>query len=133
MCTTLTLCMIFNCIDFRKALRSLQKISGIYGLVAPSAAVQFPGQIVGHLSGGECLRTLFPRETKRAKPRRRATGSSVNADVNEEGVTSGSGYSLQLTYDVFEGKYNGVLHVRVCWHEVVYLAQVEFAKRTFIY
>ncbi len=55
MCTIL--CMILYFIDFRKALRSLQKASGIYGLVAPSAEVQFPGQIVGHLSGGGCAFT----------------------------------------------------------------------------
>ena len=79
------------------------------------------------------MRTLRPKESKRGKPRRSSAGSSVNVDVTDEGVLSGSGYSLQLTYDVFEGKYNGVLHVRVCWHEVVFLAEVDFAKRTFIY
>ena len=129
----ISLCLSLYLIHFRKALRSLQNASGIYGLVAPSAEVQFPGQIVGQLRGGECLRTLRPKESKRGKPRRSSAGSSVNVDVTDEGVLSGPGYSLQLTYDVFEGKYNGVLHVRVCWHEVVFLAQVGFAKRTFIY
>ena len=36
-----------------KALRSLQNVSGIYGMVVPSAAVSFPGQIVGNFVGGE--------------------------------------------------------------------------------
>ncbi len=35
----------------RKALRSLQNVSGIYGMVVPSAAVSFPGQIVGNFVG----------------------------------------------------------------------------------
>ncbi len=29
------------------------------------------------------------------------------------------GYGEQLTWDVFEGKYNGMLDVRVCWHDIV--------------
>ena len=40
-----------------------------------------------------------------------------------------TGYGLQLTYDVPMGKYNGVLCVRVCWHDIVYLAQLNFAKK----
>jgi hypothetical protein len=44
-----------------KALRSLQNVSGIYGMVVPSAAVSFPGQIVGNFVGGETLRAVQPR------------------------------------------------------------------------
>ena len=51
----------------------------------------------------------------------------------DEGGTY-TGYGLQLTYDVIPmGKYNGVLCVRVCWHDIVYLAQVNFAKKALLF
>jgi hypothetical protein len=43
-----------------------------------------------------------------------------------------TGYGLQLTYDVPMGQYNGILCVRVCWHDIVYLAQVDFAKKALL-
>ena len=36
----------------RRALKSLQDVSGVYGLVVACDEVQFPGYVVGHLTGG---------------------------------------------------------------------------------
>jgi hypothetical protein len=44
-----------------------------------------------------------------------------------------TGYGLQLTYDVPQGKYNGTLAVRVCWHDIVYVSQVNFGKKELAY
>ena len=107
----------------RKALKSLQNVAGLYGLVVACDDVQFPGAVVGHFSGGEPLRAVLPKVIGRQD----TTGSSES-----EGGTY-TGYGLQLTYDVPMGKYNGVLCVRVCWHDIVYLAQLNFAKKELLF
>ncbi len=43
--------------------------------------------------------------------------STIEAS-NEADVVSVMGYGVQLTFDVPEGKHNGVLDVRVCWHDI---------------
>ncbi len=42
-------------------------------------------------------------------------------------------YGVQLTWGVPEGKHNGMLDVCVCWHDIVYLAHVDFAKSNLVY
>ena len=103
----------------RKALKSLQNVAGLYGLVVACDDVQFPGAVVDHFTGEEPLRAVLPK----VMGRQDTTRSSES-----EGGTY-TGYGLQLTYDVPKGKYNGVLCVRVCWHDIVYLAQLNFAKK----
>ncbi len=108
------------------ALRSLQRAAGIYGFVSPCTEVQFPGAIVGHLSGGECLRALIPKTSRKNRACKEiASSAGIQLQVGTP-PTSSSGYCLQLTYDVPQETYNGLLHVRVCWHEVVYRAEVNF-------
>ena len=58
--------MPYNVLN-RRALKTLQSVAGLYGLVVPCEEVQFPGLLVGHLSGGEPLRAILPKEGK--KPR----------------------------------------------------------------
>ena len=53
--------MRFTNISNRKALKSLQKVAGLYGLVVPCEDVQFPGAVVGHFTGGEPLRAVLPK------------------------------------------------------------------------
>lgn len=105
----------------------MQKAAGIYGFVAPCTEVQFPGAIVGHLSGGECLRSLVPKTPRktRASKNSSCSSSSIESEVHTP-LNSSSGYCLQLTYDVPQETYNGTLHVRVCWHEVIFRAEVHF-------
>jgi hypothetical protein len=114
----------------RKALKSLQGLGGVYGLVVACDEVQFPGALVGHFTGGETLRVVLPKSTKGGRKQR------VNKDLKEELQTSheadghtGAGYGVQLTWDVPESTHNGVLEVRVCWHELVYQAQVQFGMK----
>ncbi len=38
-------------LENRKALKSLQNVAGVYGLVVPCEEVQFPGVVVGYLTG----------------------------------------------------------------------------------
>jgi hypothetical protein len=106
-------------------LRSLQNAAGVYGLVVPSADVRFPDMLVGHLIGGETLRTVLPKNevgTGRRKVGTKALGSSVDAFTK-----SVAGYGVKLTFDVPQCKHNGLLEVRVvCWHNIVYQAQVDF-------
>jgi hypothetical protein len=45
----------------RKALKTLQDIAGVYGLVVPCDEVQFPGVRVGHFTMGEPLRAVLPK------------------------------------------------------------------------
>ena len=112
-----------------KALRSLQKVSGRYGMVVPSAAVAFPGQIVGHFVGGETLRAVLPKPEKQGRKERctfREESSSEDARSPLKEVVTG--YGVKLVYDVPQNKFNGTLDVRVCWHSLVYLAEVDFVR-----
>ena len=115
-----------------KALRSLQNVSGIYGLAVASAAVEFPGQIVGHFVGGETLRAVLPKPDWKARKAR--TGireqSSGENELSQQQEERGSGYGVKLAYDVPQTKFNGTLDVRVCWHSLVYLAKVDFGPNT---
>ena len=107
----------------RKALKSLQNVAGLYGLVVACDDVQFPGAVVGHFTGGEPLRAVLPKVMG---------GQDTTRSSESEGGTY-TGYGLQLTYDVPLGQFNGVLCVRVCWHDVVYLAEVNFAQKAFAF
>jgi hypothetical protein len=44
----------------RKALKSLQNVAGLCGLVVACEEVQFAGAVVGHFTGGEPLRAVLP-------------------------------------------------------------------------
>ena len=105
-----------------KALRSLQNVSGIYGMVVPSAAVSFPGQIVGNFVGGETLRAVQPKPDNQGRKVRDIEDERCS---RKEVVT---GYGVKLVYDVPQNKYNGTLDVRVCWHSLVYLPEVDFGR-----
>ena len=52
---------LFTYVLTRKALKSLQNVAGVYGLVVPSLEVVFPGVLVGHFTGGEPLRAVLPK------------------------------------------------------------------------
>jgi len=109
----------------RRALKTLQSVAGFYSLVVPCEEVQFPGVLVGHLSGGESLRAILPKESK--KPREM---SSNDTDGEYMGAME---YGVQMTFDVPVGKHNGKLCVRVCWHDIVYLCQLDFGKKQLTY
>ena len=109
----------------RRALKTLQSVAGFYSLVVPCEEVQFPGVLVGHLSGGESLRAILPKESK--KPREM---SSNDTDGEYMGAM---GYGVQMTFDVPVGKHNGKLCVRVCWHDIVYLSQLDFGNKQLTY
>ena len=112
-----------------KALRSLQNVSGIYGMVVPSAAVSFPGQIVGNFVGGETLRAVQPKpDNKRRADSDIFRDESSNEDERSPRKEVVTGYGVKLVYDVPHNKYNGTLDVRVCWHSLVYLAEVDFGR-----
>ncbi len=66
-----------------KALRSLQNISGIYGMAVPSAAVECPGQIVGNFVGGETLRAVLPKPDGKVRKQRTAL-LEESSGVNEQ-------------------------------------------------
>ena len=79
-----------------KALRSLQNVSGRYGMVVPSAAIAFPGQIVGHFVGGETLRAVLPKPDKQGRKERRTfreESSSEDARSPLKEVVTGYGLS----------------------------------------
>ena len=117
-----------------KALRSLQNVSGSYGMVVPSAAVSFPGQIVGNFVSGETLRAVLPKPDKQGRKERctfREESSSEDARSPLKEVVTG--YGVKLVYDVPQNKFNGTLDVRVCWHSLVYLAEVDFARNNLCY
>ena len=116
-------------LENRKALKSLQNVAGVYGLVVPCEEVQFPGVVVGYLTGGEPLRAILPK-LLRGKHKE---SSSVATEEGEEGNEAVTGYGLQLTHDVPQGKFNGTLVVRVCWHDIVYVSQVNFGKKELAY
>ena len=117
-----------------KALRSLQNVSGRYGMVVPSAAVAFPGQIVGHFVGGETLRAVLPKPDKQGRKERRTfREESSSEDARSPLKEVVTGYGVKLVYDVPQNKFNGTLDVRVCWHSLVYLAEVDFARNNLSY
>ena len=96
-------------------------------MVVPSAEVKFPGMIVGHLTGGESLRLVLPKEGGNRRQSKRCKDGEAGAA--QALPLRGSGYGVKLVYDVPIGKHNGLLDVRVCWHNVVYQAQVEFVAK----
>ncbi len=106
----------------------------MYGLVVPCLEVQFPGVVVDHLTGGEPLRAVLPKEKKGRGQRNVQEKDSSLLQLRVEGdVVHGVGYGVQLTWDVPVGKHNGVLDVRICWHDVVYQAQVDFGRKKLQY
>ena len=113
-------------LENRKALKSLQNVAGVYGLVVPCEEVQFPGVVVGYLTGGEPLRAILPKLL-------RGKQNESSSVATEEGNDAVTGYGLQLTHDVPQGKCNGTLVVRVCWHDIVYVSQVNFGKKELTY
>ena len=117
-----------------KALRSLQNVSGIYGMAVAISAVGFPGQIVGNFVGGETLRAVLPKPDKQGRKERctfREESSSEDARSPRKEVVTG--YGVKLVYDVPQNKFNRTLDVRVCWHSLVYLAEVDFARNNLSY
>jgi hypothetical protein len=106
----------------RRALKTLQSVAGLYGLVVACEEVQFPGQLVGHFSGGEVLRAILPKEVGK-------NPKEIIGHDTEGGNVGAMGYGVQMTFDVVQGKHNGNLCVRVCWHDIVYLSQVDFGKK----
>jgi hypothetical protein len=116
----------------RKALKSLQGLGGVYGLVVPCDEVQFPGALVGHFTGDKPFRVVLLKATKgcRKQRMRKDEKDELQTSHNVDGPT-GAGYGVQLTWDVPECTHNGILEVHVCWHEQVYQAHVEFGKKEF--
>ena len=119
----------------RKALKTLQDIAGVYGLVVPCEEVHFPGVMAGHFTGGEPLRAVLPKGKVEGTQQRRmnVVESKEVVGSHEEERSSVVGYGVQLTFDVRDGNHNGILDVRVCWHDIVYQAQVDFAKKELLY
>ena len=103
---------------------SLGKVAGVYGLVVPCEDVQFPGAVVGHFTGGEPLRAVLPKVL-------RGGDTEQTSDGGVDGTYTR--YGMQLIYDVPLGQYNGVLCVRVCWHDIVYCAEFNFAQKAFAF
>jgi hypothetical protein len=130
-------CLINVFINFgnRKALKTLQDIAGVYGLVVPCDEVHFPGVMVGHFTESEPLRAVLPKGKLEGTQRRRMNVVESNevAGSLEEDRSSVVGYGVQLTFDVRDGNHNGTFHVRVCWYDIVYQAQVDFAKKELLY
>ncbi len=107
----------------------------MYGLVVLSVEVEFPGVLVGHFTGGEPLRAVLPKDVKgRGQRYVQEKVSILLSQSSDEGdVGHGVGYGLQLTFDVPVGKHIGVLDVRICWHDIVYQAQVDFGRQKLQY
>jgi hypothetical protein len=126
---------VFINFENRKALKTLQDIAGVYGLVVPCEEVHFPGVMVGHFTGGEPLRAVLPKgKVEGTQQRRMNVVESIEVvRSHEEERSSVVGYGVQLTFDVRDGNHNGILDVRVCWHDIVYQAQVDFAKKELLY
>ncbi len=103
----------------------------MFGLVVPC---KFPGYVVGHFTGGKPLRAVLPKGKKQNKKGFLLSEAKEEYESSHgDDMSNDVGYGVQLTWDVPEGKHNGMLAGRVCWHEIVYLAQVDFAKRMLIY
>ena len=126
---------VFINFENRKALKTLQDIAGVYGLVVPCEEVHFPGVMVGHFTGGEPLRAVLPKGKVEGTQQRRmnVVERKEVAVSHEEDRSSVVGYGVQLTFDVRDGNHIGILDVRVCWHDIVYQAQVDFAKKELLY
>ena len=85
--------------------------------------------IVGHFVGGETLRAVLPKPDGKARKRRtRLREESSGENELSEPEERGSGYGVKLSYDVPQGKFNGTLDVRLCWHSLVYLAKEDFGR-----
>ncbi len=117
----------------RKALRSLQKAAGVYGLVVPSADVNFPECLVGHLIGGETLRAVLQKETQVEGKGKGKLLLHLPKTTEDHDTRKIAGYGVKLSYDVPLGKHNGQLEVRVCWHNIVCQAQVDFGVKYLIF
>jgi hypothetical protein len=106
-------------------LKSLQNVAGVYGLAVPCEEVQFPGVVCSCWSFDRG-RTSTSHITESIGAKRKMESSS---DATEEGNVGLTGYGLQLTYDVPQGKHNDILVVGVCRRDdIVYHSQVNFVK-----
>ncbi len=89
---------------------------------------------MGHFTGGEPLRAVLPTDMKGRGHRNVQDKDSILLQSSDEGdVGHGVGYGVQLTFAVPVGKHIGVLDVRICWHDVVYQAQVDFGRKKLQY
>ncbi len=84
--------------------------------------------MVGHFTGGEPLRAVLPKllDTRRKRRMEKEDKNDLLSSY-EDDAGKVAGYGLQLTWDVPQGKHNGVLDVRVCWHDI--LAQFNFGMK----
>ncbi len=131
-CNPNLMILILYCLS--KALRSLQNVSGIYGMVVPSAAVAFPGQIVGNFVGGANLRAVLPKPDNNGRKESHIfREESSYKDVRSPRKKVVTGYGVKLVYDVSQNKFNGTLDERVCWHSLVYLAEVDFGRNNLFF
>ena len=131
-CNPNLMILILYCLS--KELRSLQNVSGIYGMVVPSATVALPGQIVGNFVGGKNLRAVLPKpDNKERKESHKLREDNSYKDVRSPRNEVVTGYGVKLVCDVPQNKFNGTLDVRVCWHSLAYLAEVEFGRNNLSY
>ncbi len=98
-------------------------------------AVEFPGQIqiLGNFVDGETLRAVLPKPDGKVRKQTRALREESSCEnelsPQKEGVSS---YGVKLSYYVASTstQLNGTLDVRVCWHSLVYLAEVDFGRNS---
>ena len=79
--------------------------------------------------GGETLRAVQPKPDNQGRKGRdifRESSSNEDERCSREEVVTG--YGVKLVYDVPQNKFNGTLDVRVCWHSLVYLPEVDFGR-----
>ncbi len=67
-------------------------------------------------------------DNKRRKGSDTFRKESSNEDERSPRKEVVTGYGVKLVYDVPQNKNSGTLDVRVCWHSLVYLAEVDFGR-----
>jgi hypothetical protein len=104
-------------------------------MVVPSAAVEFPGQILGNFVGGETLRAVLHKPDGKVRKQRRTLREESSCENELSPQKKGvSEYGVKLSYDyVPSTQFNGPLDVRVCWHSLVCLAEVDFDRNNLSY
>ncbi len=79
--------------------------------------------------GGENLRAVLPKpDNNGRKESHKLREDNSYKDVWSPRNEVVTGYGVKLVYDVPQNKFNGTLDVRVCWHSLVYLAEVDFGR-----
>ncbi len=118
---------------YSESLKSLQGAGGAHCLVTAGKNHVVLGGSLRNFSEGDNIRVIRPKNSRQARQGGNVHMSAVHPTEGSLEATGCVGYGLKLTFDLPLGKAVGVLKVRACWHDIVFLNEFGFTESMFLY